>query len=75
MNISQFGEINLIKNISNNTRMFSKDIVKGIGDDAAVLKFDKKHYLLLTTDTLVENDHFNLKWFNALKQLKVMYQI
>ena len=63
MNISQFGEINLIKNISNNTRMFSNDIVKGIGDDAAVLKFDKKHYLLLTTDTLVENDHFNLNWF------------
>jgi len=65
MKISQLGEINLIKNISDKTNLFSKDIIKGIGDDTAVLKFDKKHYLLLTTDTLVEDDHFNLKWFNA----------
>ena len=63
MELSGFGEIGLIKKISKNIRLFSKDIVKGIGDDAAVLKFDKKHYLLLTTDTLVEDDHFNLKWF------------
>lgn len=63
MELSGFGEIGLIKKISKNIKLFSKDIVKGIGDDAAVLKFDKKHYLLLTTDTLVEDDHFNLKWF------------
>jgi len=63
MKISQLGEINLIKNISDKTNLFSTDIIKGIGDDTAVLKFDKKHYLLLTTDTLVEDDHFNLSWF------------
>jgi|TARA_B100001964_G_scaffold245559_1_gene333420 thiamine-monophosphate kinase len=63
MKISQLGEIELIKKISGKTKLFSKDIVKGIGDDAAVVRFDKKHYLLLTTDTLVEDDHFNLKWF------------
>jgi len=65
MKISDFGEINLIKKINKNIKVFSKDIVKGIGDDASVIKFDKKHYLLLTTDTLVEDDHFNLKWFSA----------
>ena len=65
MKISEYGEINLIKKINRNIRLFSKDIVKGIGDDTAVLKFDKKHFLLLTTDTLVEDDHFNLSWFSA----------
>jgi thiamine-monophosphate kinase len=63
MNISDLGEIKLIKNIASKTKLFSKDIIKGIGDDTAVIKFDKKHYLLLTTDTLVEDDHFNIKWF------------
>ena len=65
MNISNVGEINLIKNIVKKTKLFSKDIVKGIGDDTAVIKYDKKYYLLLTTDTLVEDDHFNLKWFKS----------
>ena len=63
MKISGLGEIELIKSISRKTKLFSKDIVKGIGDDTAVLKYDKKYFLLLTTDTLVEDDHFNLKWF------------
>ena len=62
MKISDIGEIGLIKGIARNTKLFSSDIVKGIGDDAAVLEFDKKSYLLLTTDTLVEDDHFSLKW-------------
>ncbi|MCH8003173.1 MAG: thiamine-phosphate kinase [Nanoarchaeota archaeon] len=63
MKVSNLGEIELIKKISKGIKLFSKDIIKGIGDDTAVLKFDKKHYLLLTTDTLVEDDHFNLSWF------------
>jgi len=65
MKLFELGEVNLIKNIAEKTKLFSKDVIKGIGDDTAVLKFDKKHYLLLTTDTLVEYDHFNLKWFSA----------
>jgi len=65
MNISDLGEIELIKEINKNIKLFTKDIVKGVGDDTAVLKFNKKHHLLLTTDTLVQDDHFNLKWFTA----------
>jgi len=65
MKISKLGEINLINSIASKTKLFSKDIVKGIGDDTAVIKFNKKYYLLLTTDALVEGDHFNLRWFNA----------
>ena len=63
MKISELGELKLIKKISKNIDVFSNDIVKGIGDDTAVLKFDKKHYLLLTTDTLNEGHHFTLDWF------------
>jgi thiamine-monophosphate kinase len=37
-------------------------LVKGIGDDCAVLKKDEDNCLLLTTDTLVEGVHFDLAW-------------
>lgn len=63
MKISKLGERGLIKKIGKKVKIFSKDIVKGIGDDAAVLKFDKKKFLLLTTDTLNEGHHFTLEWF------------
>ena len=64
MKISDLGEIGLIERIRKNTKLFSNDIVKGIGDDAAVVKFDKKYYMLLTTDTMMQDDHFKLEWFN-----------
>ncbi len=63
MKISYFGERNLIKKVANATKIFSSGVIKGIGDDAAVVKFNNKYDLLLTTDTLVEDDHFNLAWF------------
>ena len=28
-----------------------------------ILRYDKNNYLLFTTDMLVENDHFSLKYF------------
>ena len=37
-------------------------LIKGIGDDCAVLKKDEENCLLLTTDTLVEGVHFDLAW-------------
>ncbi|MBS3113993.1 thiamine-phosphate kinase [Candidatus Woesearchaeota archaeon] len=58
------GEFGLIDRIKNKIKLFSKGIVAGIGDDTAVLKYDKNNYLLFTTDMLVENDHFSLKYSN-----------
>lgn len=57
------GEFGLIERIKKNVRLFSKDVVVGIGDDAAVLKRDNRRYLLFTTDALVENMHFSIKNF------------
>ena len=56
------GEFALIERIKSKIKLYSKDVVAGIGDDTAVLKYDKNNYLLFTTDMLVENDHFSLKY-------------
>lgn len=58
------GEFALIERIRDKIKLFSKGVVAGIGDDAAVLQYDKKNYLLFTTDMLVENKHFSLKYFS-----------
>ncbi len=57
------GEAGLIGRIKNKAKLYSKDIAVGIGDDAAVLKHDKKYHFLFTKDSLVEDVHFSLKYF------------
>jgi thiamine-monophosphate kinase len=57
MNISQLGEFGLI-DIFKVYAPVSNAVIKGIGDDAAVLPFSKDQYLLLTTDMLAEDTHF-----------------
>jgi len=52
--IGEFGLINLIAKLAGK----SKNLIKGIGDDAAVLPYTKDKYLLLTTDMLLEGVHF-----------------
>ncbi|MGD0210307.1 MAG: PAS domain S-box protein, partial [Desulfomonilia bacterium] len=37
-------------------------VIKGIGDDCAVLEYTVDKYLLITVDMMVENDHFSLAW-------------
>ncbi|MBN1498506.1 MAG: thiamine-phosphate kinase [Spirochaetes bacterium] len=37
-------------------------VVKGVGDDCAVLEYTDARYLLVTVDMLVENTHFSLDW-------------
>lgn len=59
MKIRDIGEFELIKKISKKSR--DKDVLVGIGDDAAVIK--TKGLQVLTTDCLVEGDHFRIKWF------------
>ena len=65
MKIKDIGEFALIERIKNKIQLYSKDVVVGIGDDAATLKYDKNNYLLFTSDMLVENVHFSLKYSSA----------
>jgi len=64
MKVSDIGEFGLIERIRKSTRARDKNIIIGIGDDAAAIKAPGHKYILLTTDTLVEGVHFDLKYFN-----------
>lgn len=58
--LSKIGEFGLIARLAKGISL-QKDIVKGIGDDAAVLPFTQGKYLLLTTDILCSGVHFPIK--------------
>ncbi|MBU1912220.1 MAG: thiamine-phosphate kinase [Candidatus Omnitrophica bacterium] len=57
MKLKDSGEFNFINRISRAVKL-SNRVIKGIGDDAAVLGYTKDKYLLFTTDMLVEGKHF-----------------
>lgn len=44
-----------------------RGLVRGIGDDCAVIEKDDSTSWLVTMDTLIEGIHFNLKWHPAEK--------
>ncbi|MEA2037466.1 MAG: thiamine-phosphate kinase [Nanoarchaeota archaeon] len=60
MKLKDIGEFGLIKRISKEPK--DKSIIKGIGDDCAVVKVGGK-LLVITTDALVDGDHFSLNYF------------
>ena len=64
LKLSQLGELSLLKEIRGRFVTKSKDVVVGIGDDAAVLK-PRDEYLLVTTDMMVEGVHFDLHFMTA----------
>ena len=57
MKLKDIGEIDLIKRLAKNFRL-DKTVVKGSGDDTAVLRWTKDKYLLFTCDMLIEDVHF-----------------
>ena len=59
--ISDLGEFKLIEHLTQHFKVHHKSTVKGIGDDAAVLKFDKKE-VVVSTDLLIEGVHFDLSY-------------
>lgn len=62
MNIKELGgEFDLIDNLTKDFKQYNSTLKKGIGDDCAVVDLGDK-YQLISSDTLVVNDHFNLDW-------------
>ena len=58
--LSHLGEFGLIESLKKFQNLLPR-VVKGIGDDAAVLKVKGGRYLLFTTDMLVQDVHFSLR--------------
>lgn len=64
--LSQFGEFGLIEHLTHDFQLQNKSSIKGIGDDAAVVKHKKN--TVITTDLLIEGVHFDLI-YTPLKHL------
>jgi len=67
MQISEIGEFNLIKHLTEKIKLKNSSSEKGVGDDAAVIFAGEKR-ILATTDILLEGIHFDLTYM-PLKHL------
>lgn len=59
--ISQLGEFGLIDRLTKDFPLVNESTVKGVGDDAAILRYGDKD-VLVTTDLLLEGIHFDLRY-------------
>ena len=59
--ISELGEFGLIDHLTGSFNLQNENSVKGVGDDAAVIDAGEDS-IVLTTDMLVENIHFDLMY-------------
>ncbi len=59
--IGEIGEFGLIERIRKWITPSDRSLIKGIGDDVAVIEMGKKA-LLITTDILIEDIHFKRRW-------------
>ena len=62
--LSNLGEFGLIEHLTKSFKIKQKSTIKGIGDDAAVLLFRNKK-IVITTDLLIENVHFDLSYIQG----------
>ena len=60
--LSELGEFGLIERLTADLVPVHASTVVGVGDDAAVLRPDAEHDLLVSTDLLVEGVHFDLAY-------------
>ena len=62
--ISEIGEFGLIERLKKKIKTHNKLIIKGIGDDSAVIKSQKGQELLISTDLLIEGIHFDTTYMS-----------
>ena len=60
--LKSLGEFGLIKHLTEHVEIYNASSLKGIGDDAAVIKYDGEKQTLVSTDMLVEGVHFDLTY-------------
>ena len=65
--LNQLGEFELIKTLTKDFENYHSQTIKGIGDDAAVIK-NGEMVTVVSTDLLIENIHFDLM-YTPLKHL------
>ncbi|CAL4324714.1 Thiamine-monophosphate kinase [Buchnera aphidicola (Neophyllaphis podocarpi)] len=53
-----YNEFKIIKQFFNKKQKKTKNLIKGIGDDSALINIPSKYNLAISTDTLVEGVHF-----------------
>jgi thiamine-monophosphate kinase len=59
--LSELGEFKLIEELTKRIQLRNSSSIKGVGDDAAVIDCNGK-YVLLSTDVLIENIHFDFMY-------------
>ncbi|MCB2214586.1 thiamine-phosphate kinase [Desulfofustis glycolicus] len=64
---AHWSELDLIKHFAGSCRIDKKQLIKGIGDDCAVLHPAGDEAWVLTTDMLVDTVHFDTSWHPAFQ--------
>lgn len=65
MLIRELGEFGLIERLKQRTKISDPSVIKGIGDDCAVIKIRNGRFLLVTSDLLLEGVHFDRTYTNS----------
>jgi len=65
--LAKLGEFGLIKHLTDQIKLVHESTIKGVGDDAAVLRYSENE-ILISTDLLIEGVHFDLAYM-PLKHL------
>ncbi len=60
--LESLGEFGLIKHLTEFVEIYNSSSLKGIGDDAAVIKYANDMQTVVSTDMLVEGVHFDLTY-------------
>lgn len=60
--LTELGEFELIKHLTEFVEIYNTSTHKGIGDDAAVIKYETTKSTLVSTDMLIEGVHFDLSY-------------
>ena len=60
--ISTLGEFGLIEHLTSDITPFNAETLKGVGDDAAIIRYGEGEEVLVSTDLLMEGVHFDLTY-------------